>query len=219
MFHEFGHALHGMLSNVSYPLLSGTAGAARLRRVPLAVQRDVGARAGGGGALRAATTRPARRCRRSCSPRCWRRRNSTRAMRPPSTSPRRCSTRPGTRSRTAQAPRAAGVCGLRAGGAASERARLRAGAAALPLRLLLAHLRGRLLGRLLRLPVERGAGARHRAVVPRARRPDARQRRRPARQGAVARPQRGPAGAVPQLLRRAPEIGPLLEYRGLAGGG
>ena len=26
MFHEFGHAVHGMLSNVHYPLLSGTAG-------------------------------------------------------------------------------------------------------------------------------------------------------------------------------------------------
>src|SRR5262249_58393641 len=25
MFHEFGHAIHGMLSNVHYPLLSGTA--------------------------------------------------------------------------------------------------------------------------------------------------------------------------------------------------
>jgi peptidyl-dipeptidase Dcp len=24
MFHEFGHALHGMLSDVTYPLLSGT---------------------------------------------------------------------------------------------------------------------------------------------------------------------------------------------------
>ncbi len=43
MFHEFGHALHGMLSNSKYPLLSGTARAARLRRVPVAVQRDVGA--------------------------------------------------------------------------------------------------------------------------------------------------------------------------------
>ena len=25
LFHEFGHALHGMLSNVTYPLLAGTA--------------------------------------------------------------------------------------------------------------------------------------------------------------------------------------------------
>src|SRR5208337_2111517 len=28
LFHEFGHALHAMLSNVSYPLISGTSGAA-----------------------------------------------------------------------------------------------------------------------------------------------------------------------------------------------
>ena len=35
----------------------------------------------------------------------------------------------------------------------------------------------------------------------------------------VARAQRGSAAAVPRVLRAAPEIGPLLEYRGLSGGG
>ena len=54
MFHEFGHALHGMLSNVRLPAALGDRSAARLRRVSLAVQRDVGARAGGPRALRAA---------------------------------------------------------------------------------------------------------------------------------------------------------------------
>ena len=41
-FHEFGHALHGMFSNVKYPYFSGHARAARLRRIPFAGERDVG---------------------------------------------------------------------------------------------------------------------------------------------------------------------------------
>jgi peptidyl-dipeptidase Dcp len=45
MFHEFGHALHGMFSNVKYPLLRHQR-AARLRRVSVASQRDVGRVAG-----------------------------------------------------------------------------------------------------------------------------------------------------------------------------
>ena len=44
MFHEFGHALHGLFANQKYPSLSGTQRGARLRRVPLAVQRALGAR-------------------------------------------------------------------------------------------------------------------------------------------------------------------------------
>ena len=36
LFHEFGHALHGMLSNVTYPLISGTHVAAGFRGVSLA---------------------------------------------------------------------------------------------------------------------------------------------------------------------------------------
>ncbi|MGA7311739.1 MAG: M3 family metallopeptidase [Pseudolabrys sp.] len=34
LFHEFGHALHGMLSNVTYPLLAGTAGPSDFVELP-----------------------------------------------------------------------------------------------------------------------------------------------------------------------------------------
>ena len=44
LFHEFGHALHGLNSDVTYPSLAGTAVDARLRRVPLAAQRALAAR-------------------------------------------------------------------------------------------------------------------------------------------------------------------------------
>ena len=43
MFHEFGHALHGMFADTRVPEPLGHRGAARLRRVPLAVQRALGA--------------------------------------------------------------------------------------------------------------------------------------------------------------------------------
>ena len=46
MFHEFGHALHGMFADTEYPSLSGTERAARFRRVSLAVQRALGALSG-----------------------------------------------------------------------------------------------------------------------------------------------------------------------------
>ena len=90
------------------PAAVGHAGAARLRRVPLAVQRDVGARAVRGGALRAPL--PDRRADAAGAARQGARgdRSSTRATPPPSTSRRRCSTRPGTRSasRRRRPPRA-----------------------------------------------------------------------------------------------------------------
>ena len=43
LFHEFGHALHAMFQNITYPTLGPDA--ARLRRVPVAVQRALGHRA------------------------------------------------------------------------------------------------------------------------------------------------------------------------------
>ena len=69
MFHEFGHALHGMFANTEYPELSGTSDGARLRGVPLAVQRALGDLSVGVQPLRASTTRPASRC----PPSWWRR--------------------------------------------------------------------------------------------------------------------------------------------------
>ena len=91
MFHEFGHALHGMFADTEYPSLSGYRGGARLRRVSIAVQRALGQLSGGFQPTTRNTTRPARPCRRNLpprsrrlkpstratpSPRCWRRQNS-----------------------------------------------------------------------------------------------------------------------------------------------
>ena len=66
MFHEFGHALHGLFSDVKYPRFVGHQRAARLRRVPVAGQRDVGDLAGGAGQLRQAP-----RDRRADARRSW----------------------------------------------------------------------------------------------------------------------------------------------------
>ena len=46
MFHEFGHALHGLNSNVSYPHACGHRGEARLRGIPQPVERALAAHAG-----------------------------------------------------------------------------------------------------------------------------------------------------------------------------
>ena len=47
LFHEFGHALHGLCSDVTYPSLSGTSVRARLRRAALADQRALARHARG----------------------------------------------------------------------------------------------------------------------------------------------------------------------------
>jgi peptidyl-dipeptidase Dcp len=65
-FHEFGHALHGMFSDVKLPVLQRHQRAARLRRVPVAGQRDVGRLAVASWPTTPSTTRPASRCRRRC---------------------------------------------------------------------------------------------------------------------------------------------------------
>ena len=52
MFHEFGHALHGMFADTEYPESFRHRSAARLRRVPVAVQRALGELSGGVQSLR-----------------------------------------------------------------------------------------------------------------------------------------------------------------------
>jgi hypothetical protein len=51
MFHEFGHALHGLNSNVTYPSLSGTAVARDYVELQLVRARLLGARTGVGHAI------------------------------------------------------------------------------------------------------------------------------------------------------------------------
>jgi len=94
MFHEFGHALHGMFSRVRYPRFSGTSVPAILSNFLAvnemwAVWPEV---------LKnyANTIRRANRCRPSCSIRCWRPEIQPRLHDHRSTSPPPCSTWPGT---------------------------------------------------------------------------------------------------------------------------
>ena len=97
LFHEFGHALHGMLSRVEFPMLTGTNVPRDFVEFPsqfnehCALDPDV---------LRAThgITRRASRCRRSSWRRSRSRAPSIRASRSPNISPRRCSTWRGTRS-------------------------------------------------------------------------------------------------------------------------
>ena len=92
MFHEFGHALHGMFASADLSDAVGHQRRPRLRRVPLAVQRELGARSQGAAALRRplpdrpadpagagrqdqGRARPSTRAMRMA--RCWRRPGST----------------------------------------------------------------------------------------------------------------------------------------------
>ena len=64
LFHEFGHALHGMLSDVTYPRISGTHVAGDFVEFPSQLFEHWLRAAGDAAPLRAATTKPASRCRR-----------------------------------------------------------------------------------------------------------------------------------------------------------
>ena len=131
--------------------------AARLRRIPVAGQRDVGLVARGVAALRpplpdwraaAAGAGGQGDCRGQVQP-------GLQDHRIPGCDAAGPGLAPGQGHRPARGHRCAG---LRGRGAEEGRAGLRAGAAALPQHVLLAHLRRRLLGGLLRLHLERGAG-------------------------------------------------------------
>jgi len=171
-----------------------------LRRVPVAVQRDVVARAGRGGALRAAL--PDRRAAAQGAARQDRRRPGLRPGLRDAGVPR------GVAARSVMAPdparrgaasRAGG--GVRGRGARPAPRRVSASAAALSHDVLLARVRRRLRGRLLRVHLERGARARRRSLVPRSRRAVAHGRRRVPRQDPVARPDQGAERAVRRVLR------------------
>ena len=161
LFHELGHALHGLLSDVTYEFVSGTSRRARLRR---AAEPALRALAGDAGGARGA--RPPRRDRRAD------------AARADGTGDRRAQLRPGLRhgrvSRLgARRPRLPRRPGARrpdggAGGdarAARDAARNRHATrhAALPARLR----RRRLLVRVLFLHVVRGDGRRRLRRLPR----------------------------------------------------
>ena len=153
MFHEFGHALHGLFASQNYPTDLGHQRGARLRRVPLAVQRALGARSRGAQALRGEL-----QDRRSRSRRRWSTRSrasqtwgqgyalgellaAAAARHAVARAAGRCAaSRMSTRSRPRRWPSS--------GTDFAERA------AALPLELFPAHLGQRLCGRLLRLSVD-----------------------------------------------------------------
>jgi peptidyl-dipeptidase Dcp len=154
MFHEFGHALHGLFSDVRYPRFSGTSVPRDFVEFPSQVNEmwafwpevlanyakhyqtgePLPAGAAGAGAGGAAVQRglPHHRVRGRRAPR-------------PGLAPAR-------RRRARRRDQA-----FEAEALASHRHGLRAGAAALPQHLLLARLRRRLRGGLLRLHLERGA--------------------------------------------------------------
>ncbi len=54
LFHEFGHGLHGLMSDVTYPMIAGTGVLQRLRRIALAALRALARPAGNPRALRPA---------------------------------------------------------------------------------------------------------------------------------------------------------------------
>ena len=120
LFHEFGHALHGLLSDVTYPLLAGTAVSSDFvelpsqlyehwLEVPEILQKF------------ARHTAPASRCRRRCSTGCSRRAPSTRVLPRSNTSPARWSISTCMRCREpatldVERVRARGVCAHRHAG-------------------------------------------------------------------------------------------------------
>ena len=166
LFHEFGHDLHGLLSDVRYPSRSGTSVPRDFVEFPSQVNEIW--------AWEPALIRQ------------FARHHETGEPLPEEWVEALVASRQETGYHTLellkamlldqawhQTPRRAargrvGCGGLRAGRPGARGGRLPAGPAALPVGLLPPHLRRRLRGRLLLLPLVRGHGRRHRRVVPRA---------------------------------------------------
>ena len=155
MFHEFGHALHGLFGNGNYPTLVGHQHGARLGRIPVAVQRALGALS-----RRAQALRGELQDRRSDPASAGRQdqeivhlESGLRSRRTPGrVRPRHAVAR--AWSRRAEAGRRC----VRGQGARRHAHRFPQRADALSLELLPAHLGERLRGRLLRLSVDGDAG-------------------------------------------------------------
>ena len=199
-FHEFGHALHGLFSDVTYPRFSGTSVPRDFVEYPSQVNEmwilwpEVLANY----ARHHATGEPLPQER--CGPAQRVDGSGARASPPPSTSAPRCWTWPGMCWTPATVPQDAlefEAKALAAAGVAHTLIPPRYRTGLLP-----AHLRRRRLrGRLLLLHLERGAGRRNRGLVHRERRADPHQRRPLPRRAPLPRQQPGSAGVVPHPAR------------------
>ena len=169
VFHEFGHALHAMFQNITYPTLAQTT--ARLRRVPVAVQRALGDRAD-----RLRQLREAPQDRRADAGRPRREDQEGEDLQPGLHDDRVPRGRPARHGLALAALRRAetGRERFREGNARARDGRARRGAAAVPHHLLRAHLGRGVRRGLLRLPLGRGHRRRRVLLVQGERRDDAR---------------------------------------------
>ena len=217
LFHEFGHGLHGLLSDVRYERLSGTQRAARLRRAAVAAVRALAARAGGAGAPRAPPRAPASRFPTTLIEQLARGAPLQPGLRDGASTPRRALV---DMAAARAAPSAAGSTsvaferrGARSAIGVPREHRAAPPAAALPAPVLGRRLRGRLL----RLPVGRGARRRRLRRLRRGGRPV---RPRASRSGcgvsSTARATRW--SRAPRIARSAgaiPTVEPMLRKKGL----
>ena len=218
MFHEFGHALHGLFADADLPDPVRHQRGARLRRVPVAVQRALGARSEGARALRDALQDRRSRCPQALVDKI-------------KNAPQR-STRATTMGELiaaaeldmqwhtlpADAP-LQDVDAFESEALKKNGTRPRRRAAALPLQLLPAHLGQRLCGRLLRLPVDADARRRRLRWFTEPRRADPRQRPALPRHGPVARQHAQDYDEMFRAFRgHDPTMNPYLQYYGLTGG-